>query len=188
MRLIASRHLNRISATGLWRTQCYVVGDVYLGYCGVHVCLVYRYRTGEDPVAFVTSHGIETNLVSRWTQFSGRDRDDLLSYGGTALQRQFYSAFARGDTCVVARLAEHARRLGSVWWLVPIERHPASREGKCMSIQRCFTMPHMRGRGLHAECLRTVAIESTQRFGSARASHFRVLNRKRPSQRGFQRA
>jgi hypothetical protein len=138
--------LGRVQAQGLLPTLSYYGGTVVLERLGFHASDVYRSLAPaphERP-------GIAFGCVDAVGDFSAADWAQLDAYGGPALRREFERAFDAGEWCVVAR---QGGRLGSVCWIGESASFVAFPRRTTALIQRCFTFPDQRGRGLYALAL-----------------------------------
>jgi hypothetical protein len=138
--------LDRVQAQGLLPTLGYYGGTVVLERLGFHASDVYRSlapATDERP-------GIALGCVHAAGDFSAVDWLQLDAYGGSVLRREFERAFDAGEWCVVAREGD---LLGSVCWIGESTSFVAFPRVPTVLIQRCFTFPEQRGRGLYSLAL-----------------------------------
>ncbi len=141
-----SKMLGRVQAQGLLPTLGYYGGTVVLERLGFHANDVYRNLT---PAPYERS-GIAFACVRAMGGFSAADLAQLDAYGGSVLHREFERAFDAGEWCVVAR---EDGRLGSVCWIGESTSFVAFPRVTTALIQRCFTFPEQRGRGLYSFAL-----------------------------------
>ncbi len=179
-----SKVLDRVQAQGLLPALSYYGGTVVLERLGFHANDVYR---NLRPTPYERP-GLTFSCAYAFDEFSPSDCDQLDSYGGPALRREFERAFDAGEWCVVAR---ENGRLGSVCWIGESRDFVAFPGVTTSLIQRCFTLPEQRGRGLYALALafatRTLLDEDAERPVLVESSSFNRSSIRGIEKAGFER-
>ncbi len=134
----------RIRVQGIRQSLSYVLVTVLMERLGLHIYRVFE-AADEDASGFAAK-GLETAMLKGMASLSSADTEALKSYGGPRLLRHFEAGFARQEACVAARLDDG--RLAGVAWLTSARDYAPARRSECALLERCFTFPEYRGRGV----------------------------------------
>jgi len=148
------RHFRRLRAEGIGRFLLYLLGVGLLQRLGIRVYRVYEYVPQSTTPVDRHKGGVDVSIVSSLTELGREDLAVFAEYGGPRLVADFVRAFGRGQRCAIGRPKDANHVPGCVCWLVPAQSHAPIAAQQCTVIQRCFTLPAWRGRGLYPETLR----------------------------------
>ncbi len=143
--VIARRHRQRLAKQGFGKSVLYYLFTVLLTRLGVSVHHVFQ--RGTIPARQHRPEGVEFAVAESSQQLRPADWEVLKAYGEEPLLQEFAAAFARRERCALARCADG--KLGCVCWIVSLQGFPRAGHGRCVVIQRCFTVPEHRGEGLY---------------------------------------
>lgn len=138
------RLCSRCRSEGVFRTGAYLLITVLLQRAGVHINEVFR--AGQLPGIGATKGPLRASLEASMDFLTEKDRAALLRYGGNRLIEGFRGAFARGERCVVVRVEGGC--LAGVCWLQRSASYLPAAGRRSIQIERCFTLPEYRGRGV----------------------------------------
>jgi peptidoglycan/xylan/chitin deacetylase (PgdA/CDA1 family) len=141
------RHIRRIKAQGIPSAILYYTNTGIAERSGVHVLRVFRHAECVPPA----SVGADFALLSCPTDLIPADKRALTDYGGAPLLVDFDEAWARGERAIFARVDGE---LACVCWLTRETDFLPSAGAPCTLVQRCFTLPAFRGRGIYPETLK----------------------------------
>ena len=144
-----SRHLQRLSAMGLWKTISYYFFTVALEKVGIQICNSFVHSPGATPTHISSDAAFA--LVRSMADWTANDLEAIRSYGGEELCRDFEAAFTRGEYCAVARWL--GNELACVCWVTKAPTYFFADGRPCCLIQRCFTVPAHRGQDLYPKTL-----------------------------------
>ena len=122
----------------------YVLVTVLMERLGIHIYRVFE--ATDKEAAGVAAEGLKTAMLKGMESFSSADIEALKSYGGPRLLRHFEAAFARHEACAAARLEDG--RLAGIAWLTSARDYAPAQRPECALVERCFTFPEYRGRGV----------------------------------------
>lgn len=140
----------RMAAQGLARTASYLVFTVIGERAGLEVNAAFQFRLDEEA-SEPDAHSFE--VVRDLTGFSDEDLCTLRGYGGEPLIARFALGFDEGELCVLGRVNGE---LANVCWVVPQEYYGAAIAEPSVTVERCFTLPAYRGRGLFPDALKYI--------------------------------
>ena len=188
MREFLEKHRARVAAQGLRKTLLYYVFTVALQKLGVELMYVFEHRldsrAGQAPD--LTADDVSTTIVDTFDALTASDLEALRQYGGAELLQEFAAAFARGERCAVSRLRD--ARPASACWIIAVSESYADRASPGLLIERCFTLPDMRGRGIYPLLLARVSQVLRMRDGRPQRIFVKSSIFNESSIRGIQKA
>ena len=152
----------RIRTQGSWTTANYLLFTVFLERAGVYLYYVFSALPHEalHPVTDLT-----LSVEDSPEGITSEDREVLARYGGDRLVRDVDNALRRGERCVIPR-AEGT--LAGMAWITRVDGYAPAGCGPATMIERCFTLPEYRGRGIFPASLRQ-ALQHLSRSGAGTA-------------------
>lgn len=151
MSWISNRFLKRLAAEGPLRSLSYLAFTVGLERIGIQYLHCFRLVTGGGATGEGTCD-MTFAMLRTIDDLTAEDRQTIATYSGEHHLRQYEAAFARGEWCAVARC--HGNELACECWLSKRPGCFLSTEGPNWLIERCWTVPSYRGKGLYPRTLR----------------------------------
>lgn len=164
---------------GFWNAGKYLFFTVLLEKVGISLLHVFSADgSARDGVSSTMDCDLYTSLGS----LSDEDLATLREYGGDRLILQFEQSFRGGCRCAILRDNE---RPACICWLRYANATLLGVPQRCVIIEKCFTLPGYRGKGLYPNLLRII-VSDYVRIGFPCFIECIVGNK--PSERGIRKA